>query len=112
MLLNATGGGTAPTNPKFVKAFQNHMFYAGATNSQEVIFSVPFEEDNFTTASGAGSFKVDSEVVGLKVFRNELIIFCEDRIYKLTGTTSSILQYKKLLEILDVEMVVVFRNWW
>ena len=85
-VVNATGGGTAPSNPKFVKAFQNHMFYAGATNSQEVIFSVPFEEDNFTTGSGAGSFKVDSAVVGLKVFRNELIIFCEDRIYKLTGT--------------------------
>jgi hypothetical protein len=88
-VINGTGGGTAPTNPKFVKAFQNHMFYAGATNSQEVIFSVPFEEDNFTTASGAGSFKVDSTVVGMKVFRNELFIFCEDRIYKLTGTTSS-----------------------
>ena len=65
------------------------MFYAGATNSQEVIFSVPFQEDNFATGSGAGSFKVDSTVVGLKVFRNELIIFCEDRIYKLTGTSSS-----------------------
>ena len=88
-VVNATGGGTAPTNPKFVKAFQNHMFYAGATNSQEVIFSVPFAEDNFTTGSGAGSFKVDSAVVGMKVFRNELIIFCEDRIYKLTGTSSS-----------------------
>jgi len=88
-VVNATGGGTAPTNPKFVKAFQNHMFYAGATNPQEVLFSVAFEEDNFTTASGAGSFKVDSTVVGLKVFRNELIIFCEDRIYKLTGTSSS-----------------------
>jgi len=88
-VVNATGGGTAPSNPKFVKAFQNHMFYAGATNSQEVIFSVAFEEDNFTTGSGAGSFKVDSAVVGLKVFRNELIIFCEDRIYKLTGTSSA-----------------------
>ena len=88
-VVNATGGGTAPSNPKFVKAFQNHMFYAGATNSQEVIFSVPFAEDNFTTGSGAGSFKVDSTVVGMKVFRNELIIFCEDRIYKLTGTATA-----------------------
>ncbi len=88
-VVNATGGGTPPSNPKFVKAFQNHMFYAGATNPQEVIFSVQFSEDNFTTGSGAGSFKVDSTVVGLKVFRNELIIFCEDRIYKLTGTSSS-----------------------
>jgi len=88
-VVNATGGGTAPSNPKFVKAFQNHMFYAGATNPEEVIFSVPFEEDNFTSGSGAGSFRVDSTVVGLKVFRNELIIFCEDRIYKLTGTSKS-----------------------
>ena len=87
--INGTGGGTAPTNPKFVKAFQNHMFYAGATNSQEVIFSAPFSEDDFNSSDGAGSFKVDSEVVGLKVFRNELFIFCVDRIYKLTGTSSS-----------------------
>ena len=65
------------------------MFYAGATNPQRSYISVPFEEDNFTAASGAGSFRVDSTVVGLKVFRNELIIFCEDEIYKLTGTTST-----------------------
>src|SRR5210317_139963 len=87
--INATGGGTAPTNPKFVKAFQNHMFYAGATNTQEVLFSAPFAEDDFNTADGAGSFKVDSEVVGLRVFRNELFIFCEDRIYKLIGSSSA-----------------------
>jgi len=87
--INATGGGTAPTNPKFVKAFQNHMFYAGATNTQEVLFSAPFAEDDFNTADGAGSFKVDSEVVGLRVFRNELFIFCVDRIYKLQGSSSA-----------------------
>jgi hypothetical protein len=85
--INATFGGTAPTNPKFVKAFQNHMFYAGATNPQEVLFSVPFVEDDHRASHGAGSFNVDSEVVGLKVFRNELFVFCTDRIYKLTGTS-------------------------
>ena len=36
------------------------MFYAGATNSQEVIFSVPFEEDNFTSASGCLLFTSDA----------------------------------------------------
>ena len=86
-IINGSEGGTAPTNPKFVKAFQNHMFYAGATNSQEVLFSAPFSEDDFNAADGAGSFKVDSEVVGLKIFRNELFIFCIDRIYKLTGSS-------------------------
>ena len=88
-IINASEGGTAPTNPKFVKAFQNHMFYAGATNPQEVLFSAPFSEDDFNTADGAGSFKVDSNVVGLRVFRNELFIFCEDRIYKLLGSSSA-----------------------
>jgi len=73
-----------------VTAFRNHMFYAGMSSTpQEVIFSVPFDEDNFTGGSGAGSFKVDDTVVGLKVFRDGLFIFCENRIFKLTGTSSS-----------------------
>ena len=75
---------------KFVTAFKDHMFYGGmASNKQEVVFSVPFDEDNFATGSGAGSFKVDDTITGLKVFREDLFIFCEDRIFKLTGTSSS-----------------------
>jgi hypothetical protein len=87
--INATGGGTAPVNPQYVKSYRNHMFYAGLTNAQEIIFSAPFLEDDFNVADGAGSFSVDSDVVGLKVFRNSLYIFCKDRIYKLTGSSAS-----------------------
>ena len=82
-IINATGGGTAPTNPKFVKSFANHMFYGGMSNStHSVIFSGPFTEDDFNT--GAGEIKVGDVVTGLKVFRNELFIFCQRRIYKVT----------------------------
>ena len=91
--VSSGGGGevsTAVTGAKFVVAFKDHMFYGGmASNKQEVVFSVPFDEDNFATASGAGSFKVDDAITGLKVFREDLFIFCEDRIFKLTGTSSS-----------------------
>jgi len=87
--INATDGGTAPTNPKFVKSYRNHMFYAGITNPQEIFFSAPFKEDDFNVADGAGSFSVDSDVVALRVFRNSLFIFCQDRIYKLTGSSAS-----------------------
>ena len=91
--VTSAGGGevsTAVTGAKFVAVFKDHMFYAGmASNKQEVVFSVPFDEDNFATASGAGSFKVDDTITGLKVFREDLFIFCEDRIFKLTGTSSS-----------------------
>ena len=75
---------------KFAVSFKNHMFYAGkSTTKQEVIFSQPFDEDAFSSGSGAGSFKVDDTVVGLKVFRDNLFIFCENRIFKLTGSSSS-----------------------
>ena len=77
------------TGAKHVAAFKNHMFYSGMSGTpQEVIFSAPFDEDNFSVAVGSGSFKVDDTVVGLKVFRDDLFIFCETRIFKLTGTSS------------------------
>ena len=87
-IINATGGGTAPTNPKFVASFKNHMFYAGMSNAVSTLqYSGPFTEDDFDT--GGGTILVDTTIVGLKVFREDLFIFGEDRIYKLSGTTSS-----------------------
>jgi len=75
---------------KHVAAFKNHMFYSGMSSTpQEVVFSKPFDEDDFTSADGAGSIKVDDTIVALKVFREDLFIFCESRIFKLSGTTST-----------------------
>ena len=91
--ITSAGGGevsTAVTGAKFVAAFKDHMFYAGMSSTpQEIVFSVPFDEDNFATGSGAGSIKVDNTITGLKVFRDNLFIFCESRIFKLSGTSSS-----------------------
>ena len=75
---------------KHVVAFKNHMFYSGMSSTpQEVVFSQPFDEDAFSSGSGAGSIKVDDTIVGLKVFRDNLFIFCENRIFKLGGSSSS-----------------------
>ena len=75
---------------KFVVSHRNHMFYAGkSTTKQEVIFSEPFDEDGFNSGQGAGSFKVDDEITGLKVFRDDLFVFCETRIFKLSGSSSA-----------------------
>ena len=73
---------------KFVTAFKDHMFYAGmSTNKQTIVFSVPFIENNFNVAIGGGSIRVDDTIVGLKVFRQDLFIFCENRIFKLSGSS-------------------------
>jgi len=75
---------------RFVVSFKNHMFYAGkSTSKQEIVFSQPFDEDAFSSGSGAGSIKVDDEITGIKVFRDELFIFCATRIFKLGGSSSS-----------------------
>ena len=75
---------------QFLAAFKNHMFYAGKSSTpQTVVFSQPNDEDAFNTGSGAGSIKVDDIITGLKVFRDNLFIFCQDRIFKLSGSTSS-----------------------
>ena len=75
---------------KFVTAFKSHMFYAGkSTTPQTLVFSQPFDEDAFSSGSGAGTIKVDDTIVGLTAFRGDLFIFCENRIFKLSGSTSS-----------------------
>tara|TARA_Y100000593_G_scaffold80398_1_gene150076 strand:+ start:13250 stop:14746 length:1497 start_codon:yes stop_codon:yes gene_type:complete len=76
-----------PTDAQHVASFRSHMFYAGmSSNPQEIVFSAPFNEDDFQASNGAGSIKVDDNVTGLKVFRDNLFIFCQDRIFKLTGS--------------------------
>ena len=75
---------------KFVTAFKGHMFYAGkSTTPQTLVFSQPFDEDAFNSGSGAGSIKVDDTITGLKTFRDSLFVFCENRIFRLTGSSSS-----------------------
>ena len=79
---------SAVAGSKFVTAFQNHMFYAGKSSTpQTLVFSVPFDEDDFSSGTGGGSIKVDDTITGLKVFRDNLFIFCENRIFKLSGTS-------------------------
>jgi len=74
---------------KFVASFRDHMFYAGMSSTpQEMVFSKPFDEDHFG-GSGSGSIAVDASITGIKVFRDNLFIFCENRIFKLAGSSVS-----------------------
>ncbi len=87
-IINATGGGTAPTNPKYVKSFAHHMWYAGMSDATSTLqYSGPYTEDDFDT--GGGTIIMGDVITGMKVFRDELFVFCESSIYKITGTSSS-----------------------
>ena len=69
-----------------VAIFKNIAFYAKGSS---LIYSVPFDPTDFTSSSGAGSLKVSTDITGLAVFREQLIIFGENSIHKLTGSSTS-----------------------
>jgi len=81
---------TAIVGSKFIASFKSHMFYAGKSTTPELLnFSAPSNEDDFASGNGAGTIRVDDTITGLKVFRESLFIFCENRIFKLTGSSVS-----------------------
>ena len=83
--LNTTG---APADPKYVIGYKNAFFFAGqSSNPEEIVFTAPFTDNDFSTANGAGAIRVDSVITGLFPFRDELFIFCEERIFRLVGNT-------------------------
>ena len=76
----------APTDPTLVAAFNNHLFLAGdPAEPYNIYFSAPVDETNFDPANGAGVINVGFEVVQIKAFRDQLIIFGTNNIKRLVG---------------------------
>lgn len=85
--LNGTG---APVDPKYVVSFKNTLFFAGMSSTpQEVVFTAPYSDSDFSVANGAGSIAVNSPVTALFPFRDQLYIFCEERIFRLAGDSAA-----------------------
>jgi hypothetical protein len=76
-------------HPKFCTIHDKHLVVAGAATAPNTIFySGTNDIDDFTT-TGSGSIVLDDQVVGLRSFRNDLIIFCRNSIYKLVNINNS-----------------------
>lgn len=92
-------GGNAPSDPSVGTGYQNHIFLAGdSTEPYNLWFSAPFDESDFTPASGSGVINVGFEINQLKVFRNELYIFGTNNIKKLAGTSIADFQLQSVTD--------------
>jgi len=93
LALSATDvSASAVAGSKFLASYKSHMFYAGKSTTPELLsFSEGFNEDGFSTGVSlpAGTIRVDDTITGIKVFRDSLFIFCENRIFKLAGNTAA-----------------------
>lgn len=84
-----TGSGTGESSvngASFVTLYKNSLFFSVGTN---LVFTAPYADTNFDPASGAGVINVSSTITGTAVYRDNLIIFCNDKILRLTGSTLS-----------------------
>lgn len=64
--------------------FKNHLFFAKAS---QLSFSEPGVPSGFSPANGAGVLSFPSRITGLTTFRDQLIVFCEEGIWRLVGSS-------------------------
>ena len=84
--LTVLNGSTDLLGSEYVSVFKGTAFYA---KGNTLYFSAPLSVGDFSAANGAGSINVASDITGLIVFRDQLIIFTQNSIKRLTGTTSA-----------------------
>ena len=76
------------TGSKFVQFIihDHHLIVAGVEdNLNTVFYSVYNRPNRFYRYSGAGSVTISDQVVGVKGFREDLIVFAENSIFKLVN---------------------------
>lgn len=75
--------------PSIATIHGNHSVVSGTSeNPNQVYYSHLHEIDNFT-GTGAGQVRLADKVVGLKSFRGDCIVFCQNSIYRLVNIESN-----------------------
>ena len=77
------------TTAKFCTIHDNHLVLAGDPSTPNTIYYSSTGDIDSFTGSGAGSITLEDKIVGLKSFRNELFIFCQNSIFKLQNINNS-----------------------
>jgi len=67
-----------------VVAHKNSMFYG---KGRVLSYTAPLSLTDFTTGNGGGTIGFDNDIVALKVFRDQLIIFTDKTIFRLNGSS-------------------------
>ena len=82
-----TGGGDQCLNaPALIDVFENHLFLGGdKTKLGAVAHSAPKAPYDFTNANGAGQLVIGFDVVQIKPFRDNLFVFGNNAIKKITA---------------------------
>ena len=87
---NTAGGNQALNAPALVDVFENHLFLGGHEATRAAIaHSAPNDAYTWTSAAGAGQIASGFDVVQIKPFRDNLFVFGNKNIKKITVTASN-----------------------
>ena len=75
--------------PKVCIIHDKHLVVSGDTNNPNTIYYSGTDDIDDFSSTGSGSIKLDDKVIGLRSFREDLIIFCRNSIYKLQNINIS-----------------------
>ena len=79
----------ANTPVKYITAHDHHLIVAGVEgNETTVYYSVHNSPEDFSGV-GSGSITITDKIVGIKGFREDLFVFCENSIHKLINIDNS-----------------------
>lgn len=67
---------------KVVATHKNHIFYA---KGRVLSFGSPLTTTDFQSGNGAGNIGLDNDIVAIKSFRDQLIVFTDSSIFRLNG---------------------------
>ncbi len=86
-LINGQG---APADPKYIAWFNSSLALAGySSNPNAVTLTSPGSDTNCMASAGAAEVDVGDIVTQIQVFRGVLYVFCENSIWKITGTDAT-----------------------
>ncbi len=77
------------TTAKFCTIHDKHLVVAGDPSTPNTIYYSATNDIDSFSGTGSGSITLEDKVVGLKSFRNELFIFCQNSIFKLQNINNS-----------------------
>jgi len=80
---------TGTESVKHIATHDHHLIAAGVSNNLNTIYYSVYNDPNNFTGSGAGSVTISDQVVGVKGFREDLIVFAENSIHKLVNINDS-----------------------
>ena len=80
---------TSTKHVTHITAHDHHLIAAGVEDNENTVYYSVYNDASDFSGTGAGSVTISDKVVGVRGFREDLFVFCENSIHKLININNS-----------------------